>query len=92
MVIKLGVPLAVVIPLRSTGKAPPGAAGAKKKDLKFPSYPDHSEALLKLRPILTIGISRPQQYPIKRPIEEAFFANGDQQLRFVSTLVFLVLS
>ena len=34
-VIKLGVPLAVVIPLRSTGKTPPGAAGAKKKDLKF---------------------------------------------------------
>ena len=48
-VIKLGVPLAVVIPRR----AQPGGGWARKKDLRFPPYPDHGGALLKLRPILT---------------------------------------
>ena len=48
-VIKLGVPLAVVIPWG----AQPGGGWARKKSLRFPPYPDHSGALLELRPILT---------------------------------------
>ena len=71
-------------------KNPARSSWGKKKELKFPSYPDHSEALLKLRPILTAEIR--QQHPLKRTIEEGFFAQWEQQTRFVSTLVFLVLS
>jgi hypothetical protein len=48
--IKLGVPLAVAIPLRSTGKSPASSGWGQEKRLEIPSYPDHSKALLKLRP------------------------------------------
>ena len=71
-------------------KSPARSGWGQEKRLEIPSYPDHSEALLKLRPILTTGIR--QQHPLNRPIEEAFFAHGDQQMRIVSTSVFLVLS
>jgi hypothetical protein len=71
-------------------KSPARSGWGQEKRLEIPSYPDHSEALLKLRPILTTGIR--QQYPLKRPIEEGFFANCDQQTNIVSSLVFSVLS
>ena len=55
--IKSAVPLASASLNR---KSPARSGWAKKKDLRFPSYPDHSEALLKLRPIL----GNRQQYPL----------------------------